>query len=70
MTKLTLLQNSIDFTTLMKNAVRGWDWNQEKLNNSQHGNCLRLWYLYDIEVIRRSVYLNLTAAWMAWVAVR
>jgi len=77
MTKLTLVLTLNDpmmlnrpWRRLQERFVCGWHWNLQNSNDSQHANYLRHWSLYNIEVVRGIVYLNLTAAWMMWVVVR
>jgi len=70
---LTKLNLTLNDTYEKITSVHVWDWNlqlRKNLNDSQHANYLRHWWLYDIDVVRRVVYLILTAASITSVSVR
>jgi len=72
MTKLTLTLTDLHDASVDPNRIRNfhlWDWNFQMSIDSQHANCWHSWGLYDIEVVRCIVYLNLRAFWITWLAV-
>jgi len=59
---MTLNLALTDTQLVRKISVCSWDWNLQNSNRSQHANYLCHLCLYDTEVVRRIVYLILTAA--------